>query len=187
MTETIIQKILQLAKTKDPLLVAIDGRCASGKTTLAAKLQQQLGCQAVHMDDFFLQPFQRTEQRLSQPGGNLDRERLILEVLQPLRQGDIAIYRPFHCHTGDFGTPVSVSPRGVILFEGSYSCHPLLRDFYGLKIFLTVSPDEQLKRLELRNPERLDAFKTKWIPLEENYFSHYNIESFCDILFKTDI
>lgn len=187
MTEAIIEKISQLSKTKSPLLVAIDGRCASGKTTLSAELQKRLGCQVVHMDDFFLQPFQRTEQRLSRAGENLDHERLLSEVLLPVRRGESAQYRPFRCHVGTFDAPVSVSPDGVVLFEGSYSCHPSLEKFYDLKIFLTVSPDEQLRRLEIRNPERLDAFKTRWIPLEEKYFSHYNVESFCDIVFKTDI
>ena len=186
MTEAIIKKISELAKNKNPLLVAIDGRCASGKTTLAAELKNRIGCHVVHMDDFFLQPSQRTEQRLSQPGGNLDRERLLSEVLLPISRGEAAQYRPFRCHSGVFDDPVSVSNNGVILFEGSYSCHPELEKFYDLKIFLTVSPDEQLKRLEIRNPERLDAFKSRWIPLEEKYFSHFDIQSTCDIVFNTD-
>ena len=186
MTEAIIEKISQLAKIKDPLLAAIDGRCASGKTTLAAELEKRLGCQVVHMDDFFLQPFQRTEQRLALPGENLDHERLLREVLLPLSRGESARYRPFRCHIGDFEQPFSVSPKGVILFEGSYSCHPSLEKFYDLKIFLTVSPKQQLKRLEIRNPERLEAFKTRWIPLEEKYFSHFDIQSKCDAVFNTD-
>ena len=41
------------------LLIAVDGRCASGKTTLAASLERETGCNVVHMDDFFLRPEQR--------------------------------------------------------------------------------------------------------------------------------
>lgn len=37
---------------RDRVIVAIDGRCGSGKTTLAAKLQKQLHCSVFHMDDF---------------------------------------------------------------------------------------------------------------------------------------
>ena len=47
-----------------PRIVALDGRCAAGKTTLAARLQQRSGCNVVHMDDFFLRPAQRTKARL---------------------------------------------------------------------------------------------------------------------------
>ncbi len=186
MTEAIIKKILQLAENRNRILVAIDGRCASGKTTLAAKLSERLGCAVVHMDDFFLQPFQRTEERLSQPGENIDHERILSEVLLPLAEGNQAVYDPFSCQSGGFCEPVSVSPQGVILFEGSYSCHPSLVGHYDLKIFLTVSKKEQLKRLESRNPDRLEAFKNRWIPLEESYFSHYDIASSCDLVFRTD-
>ena len=46
-----------------PLLIAIDGRCGAGKTTLAQRLQQELGGRVFHMDDFFLRPEQRTAAR----------------------------------------------------------------------------------------------------------------------------
>ena len=49
-----------------PLTLAIDGCCAAGKTTLALRLQQRYGCPVFHADDYFLQPHQRTPQRLSQ-------------------------------------------------------------------------------------------------------------------------
>lgn len=42
-----------------PILIAIDGRCASGKTTLAAMVQKLYGsknCDVLHMDDFFFAP-----------------------------------------------------------------------------------------------------------------------------------
>ena len=37
-------------------IIAIDGRCAAGKTTLAARLAKELGGDVIHMDDFFLPP-----------------------------------------------------------------------------------------------------------------------------------
>ena len=82
-----------------PLLVALDGRCAAGKTTIAAQMARQYGWGVVHLDDFFLQPIQRTPQRMAEPGGNLDRERLIAEVLEPLRAGQQGSYRLFDCRT----------------------------------------------------------------------------------------
>lgn len=50
-----------------PLLVALDGRCAAGKTTIAAQMARQYGWGVVHLDDFFLQPIQRTPQRMAEP------------------------------------------------------------------------------------------------------------------------
>jgi adenylylsulfate kinase-like enzyme len=48
------ERIELLLKEKQYVLVAIDGRCASGKTTLAAALKEKLSCEIIHMDDFFL-------------------------------------------------------------------------------------------------------------------------------------
>ena len=64
--------IRRLPTNRGRVVVAIDGRCGSGKTTLAAALQKEFSCAVFHMDDFFLRPEQRTEERLAQPGGNAD-------------------------------------------------------------------------------------------------------------------
>ena len=61
-------------------IVAIDGRCGAGKSTLAQKLARDLGGRVVCADDFFLRPEQRTPERLAEPGGNLDRERMKSDV-----------------------------------------------------------------------------------------------------------
>ena len=80
-------RIDHLTAEKDRVLVAIEGGSASGKTTLGELLQNVYGCPVFHMDDFFLRPEQRTEARFTQPGGNVDRERFLEEVLIPLREG----------------------------------------------------------------------------------------------------
>lgn len=46
------EKLRQQVRQDKPLLVAIDGRCASGKSTLAKDLQKQLDCNVIHMDEF---------------------------------------------------------------------------------------------------------------------------------------
>ena len=65
------EKIKKLLAEKQHVVVAIDGMAASGKTTAAEQLTEQLGGEVIHMDDFFLPPEMRTEERLSQPGGNV--------------------------------------------------------------------------------------------------------------------
>ena len=165
-----------------PLLIALDGRCAAGKTTLANRLAEQYGWGVIHLDDFFLQPAQRTSQRLAEPGGNLDRERLISEVLLPLTRHRPGVYRVFDCRTMGFAAvprPLPAAP--VVLLEGSYACHPDLRPLCGLHVFLTVDPGEQLRRLTARNPARLQDFRTRWIPMEEQYFRYFHIPETCDL------
>ena len=47
----ILQEICD--REKRPFVIAIDGRCASGKTTLAGRLQKEIDCNIIHMDHFF--------------------------------------------------------------------------------------------------------------------------------------
>jgi uridine kinase len=181
--QSILTRIEETKEGKDRILVAIDGRCASGKTTLAGELSAVLHCPLIHADDFFLRPEQRTPERLAEPGGNLDRERFLEEVLLPLTAGKRVSYRPFVCKTMSLGNPIEISPSSVVLIEGSYSCHPALRDFYHLRFFLSVDPDAQISRLLTREgADRLKAFEEKWIPMEETYIRECGVTDACVLL-----
>ena len=167
-----------------PCLVAIDGPCGSGKSSLAGALHDRFpDSLVIHVDDFFLQPHQRTPARMLEPGGNLDRERLIEEVLLPLQTGQYRGHRRFNCQTRQM-EQVAGSPRPLVILEGSYSHHPALRPFYHLTVFLDVDEKEQLRRLELRNPAALPQFIARWIPLENAYFQHFGIRDRADLLIK---
>ncbi|MDE6658901.1 MAG: AAA family ATPase [Eubacterium sp.] len=166
-------------------IVAIDGRCASGKSTLADELSNALDCSVVHMDDFFLQPYQRTEERLLEIGGNVDYERFLEEVITPLKRNESFSYRPFDCHTLSFKEAKEIAKIDVVIIEGAYSCHPRFDDIYDLKIFLDVDKADQLKRIEKRNGKnQISAFVNKWIPLEERYLEAFNIQEKCDMVFQ---
>lgn len=180
------KKIQELCTNKESLLIAIDGRCASGKTTLSSYLKEVFGCNVIPLDHFFLQPHMRTKERLATPGGNVDYERFEKEVLQPLLKGEAFSYAPFDCKTQKLDTPIEVSPTPVTIIEGSYSCHPQLRQYYHYCIFMTTSYENQLARIAIRNgSQALSAFKEKWIPLEELYFENMNIAAQCNTCIST--
>ena len=105
-------------------VIAMDGRAAAGKTTLAEELAVTLGGAVVHMDDFFLPGELRTPERLTAPGGNVHAERFAEEVLPFLRRGEAFRYRRFDCHRMDYNGWVEIPPVPVIIVEGAYSQHP---------------------------------------------------------------
>lgn len=189
MLQQIITWINDYLQRHDSLLVAVDGRCASGKTTLASRLQQYYGedCQVFHMDDFFLRPEQRTPQRLAMPGENVDHERFLEEVLEPWVAGKPVSYRPYDCSTQSLAEPFCAVPGKVLVVEGSYSCHRLLRDYYDLHIFLDVDAKTQMERILARNGEEAaKVFAERWIPLEEAYFSAQEVKAHCELYFSVD-
>ena len=179
---TVQKAIEELLQTKETIIVSIDGNCTSGKTTLAKQLAEIYDCNVFHMDDFFLRPEQRTAERFSEVGGNVDYERFLAEVLIPLKLGKPFSYRPFDCSTFELTDPITVIPKKVNIVEGTYSLHPYFGESYDLKILLTITPELQRQRILMR-PEFLHKrFFEEWIPMEDRYFDSFAISEKCDIV-----
>ncbi|MBQ8551311.1 MAG: hypothetical protein IJ428_00695 [Clostridia bacterium] len=176
-------RLTALLPSSERVVVAIDGRCASGKSTAARLIADVFSAETVHMDDFFLPPELRTPERLSEVGGNLHRERFVSEVLPHLRDTGGFSYRVFECSTFSYADkPRYVAPSKLIICEGSYALHPAFGKYYDMAIFSDVDPDEQCRRILLRNGEyMLTRFKNEWIPMEERYFEAFGIKDKCDL------
>lgn len=172
---------------KGTVVVAIDGRCASGKSTLASRLADVYDCTVFHMDDFFLQPAQRTAQRLATPGENVDHERFRNEVMIPLSEGKTVQYRKYNCHTRTIEPPIEIQQKKLTVVEGAYCLHRDISEFYDLKIALDVGPDVQRERIAKRNsPATAERFFSEWIPLEEQYFNAFSIYENVDMVLTID-
>lgn len=173
-----------LLDQKERVLIAIDGNSGAGKSTLAqlmAAVYPELTL--VHMDDFFLQLHQRTPERFALPGGNVDHERFLSEVLLPMRAGEAFCYRPFDCARMAIGEGRQIVPGKLCVTEGSYSLHPALESAYDLKVLLRISPAAQAERILKRNgPQMLGRFMNEWIPMENRYFEATEVADRCDVI-----
>ena len=180
--ETIKKRIDELLEQKDMVIVAIDGKCTSGKTTLAGRLAEMYDCNVFHMDDFFLRPEQRTAERFAEVGGNVDYERFMEEVLLPLKAGKPFSYRPFDCRTFTLAEPLSVAPKKLNIIEGTYSHHPYFGNPYDLKIVLTIDDQTQRERILQRPVFLHPRFFEEWIPMENRYFEVFKISDQSEII-----
>ena len=179
----ILPLLQRLKEQPDVCVIAIDGRAASGKSTKAELLSTVLAAPIIHMDDFFLPPALRTPERLSAPGGNVHYERFAEEVLPGLASGESFSYRIFDCSQMDFGGERPIPACPVRIVEGSYAHHPELGRYADLLVFSTVGEEEQMARILRRNGEKMaEMFRTRWIPMEENYFRHFSIRDKADIV-----
>ena len=164
-------------------IIAIDGRAASGTTTLSRQLAAVLEAQVIHMDDFFLPVNLRTSARLAEAGGNVHYERFKQEVLPNLRKTAGFRYRKFDCSKMALGDDRVISPGKWRIVEGAYSLHPEFGDYADLKLFFDIAPEEQMKRIRKRNGEKQSAvFASRWIPLEENYINQTGVIRKVDLI-----
>ena len=177
----ICERVNVLLQRQSVVLIAIDGSCTAGKTTLANELKKRYDCNVFHMDDFFLRPQQKTPERLAEPGGNVDYERFREEVLLPLQTGMPFSYCPYDCSTGDLKAPVPVIPKKLNIIEGTYSVHPYFGNVYDLKVFLQVSEEVRRQRILQRPAFLHKRFFEQWIPMEQQYFVHFSIADGSDL------
>ena len=169
------------------VVLCIEGGSASGKSTLGDMLLSIYDLTLLHMDDFFLQPQQRSQERLNEIGGNIDYERFLTEVLIPLKNGEEINYRRFDCSKSMICEGVSIKPKRLTIIEGAYSMHPIFEEYYDLKVFLDISSKSQKERILKRNSlEFANRFFYEWIPLENLYFSKTNVKKRCDLIIKID-
>ena len=166
-------------------VIALDGRCASGKSTLAQEMADIADAAVVHMDDFFLPPDLRTEKRLGEPGGNIHYERFLTDVLPYLGKGQAFSYPVFDCSRMRMGESRQVACSALTVAEGAYSCHPALGSYMTLRAFSDIDAKLQKQRILERNGKAgWENFRTRWIPMEEEYFAAYRIREQASVILQ---
>ena len=78
-----------------------------------------------------------------------------------------------------------LAAQPLVILEGSYSHHPLLRPYETLRVFVTCTKAEQTQRLQAREGARYADFAARWVPLEEGYFAQYGIAENADFVVET--
>ncbi len=155
-----------------PVVVAIDGYGASGKTTCAGLLAGRLGASVVHTDDFFQQP-RATSRDTKRHGVDLstyyDWQRLRDEALEPLRDGRSISYRSYDWERRALSEDrLELSPSWVVLLEGVLSAAPQLADLVDRAVFISTPESERMRRLRARvAPQDWDE---QWLRAERTYF-----------------
>lgn len=169
-----------LTNQPEGTIIAIEGKCGSGKTTMVNNLLNTMPFTRIPMDDFFLPPARRTMKRLGEIGGNIDYLR-VLKLLEELKTNSSSIitYRRYDCQTNKFSL-VTIPRRNIIVLEGVYSYHPAFRLLIDKLVYLDV--DDFTQDLRLRKRDNYLSYVNNWIVLENIYYNHENIKYLSDII-----
>lgn len=179
-----IKNIISESKITSPAVIAIDGPCGGGKSTLALEIENILGFNILHMDDFYLPFDKRDKNWMNIIAGHMDFERLIENVLKPYKERKRTNYISYDCHSDKYLQEIPIDLDKILVIEGSYTSHPVLDKYVNLKIFVDIAKDEQIKRLTKRNPNVVDKFLSMWVPFENNYFESLKIKEKSDLVVK---
>ena len=115
----------------------------------------------------------------------MDLTRLRDEALRLTYAGQTVAYRAYSCREGAYLPTVQLPAQPLVILEGSYSHHPLLRPYETLRVFVTCAKPEQTRRLQAREGARYADFAARWVPLEEGYFAQYGVAESADFVVDT--
>ncbi|MFL6045207.1 MAG: uridine kinase [Propionibacteriaceae bacterium] len=155
--------------------IGVDGKGATGKTSLAARIAAALpGSVIVHIDDFA-----RPDLR------GWERARFVRQVLEPLLAG-----RPAHYQRWDFdrnaGAGWHTVPTGLpVVVEGVSSTDMRVGVPWDFTIWIEVPYEIRLARaLERDGPEMMERWLTDWMPSEDAYEQEQRPQDRVDLVYR---
>ncbi|MET0417891.1 MAG: hypothetical protein ABW022_17925 [Actinoplanes sp.] len=156
-------------------LVAVDGPSGAGKTQFALWLARRVDAPVVHLDDLL--------------DGWDDQftfwERLEKQVLEPLRRGEAATYRPYRWDSREFdGDPVTVEPAPIVVLEGFSSARREIRAELSFAVFVTAPAAVRLTRALARDGDDSLAYRAyleRWRTAEDRHFAADQTAAYADV------
>lgn len=182
---TLEHRFFQLSNFMDKLpsksIVALEGRCASGKSSICDKIKDKYTI--LPIDDFFLPIYLKSKDRLEEIGGNINYELVkdtLIDLKESLRLGKLNFtYKAFDCSKQEYYDK-TIQLKDKVILEGVYSSSPYFRELIDKIMYLYVDKETQLERINNRFLK--ERFIKEWIPSEEKYFDHIKIEEICDLI-----
>ncbi len=142
--EKIVEIVNHMRKEKPVILIGIAGGSGSGKGYVAKILSRKLKAEILSLDDYYLGIDKVKDGNFDSPKA-LDLETL-REHLSRLKRGK-AVKRPIY----DFRIHKRIGfarfePSKVMILEGLFALHDLLKDELDLKVWVEASEETRLKR-----------------------------------------
>jgi uridine kinase len=172
-TLTAIAETIRSASAPPPMttkLVAIDGPGGAGKSSLAARLADELGgAQIVPTDEFasWEDPIDWWP-------------RLIEQILEPLSHNKPGRYQRYDWQDRRLAEWIDVGPCDYVILEGVSASREAFRPFLAFTIWVTTPRDERLRRGLERDGEGARGQWERWMAAEDAYIEREHPEERAD-------
>ena len=177
--EKTISRVDELVKHSNrPVLVALDGKSGTGKSTIANQIAKRFGGVEITADDFWTGGSnEEWDEKTPKEKADLaiDWKRIRSEVLEPLLAGKPAAWYPFDWKTGRGLSEQAhhSESKPLIVLDGAYSTRPELQDIIDFSVLVEV-PDDANRRARLigrENEEYMKDWHGRWDVAEDYYFT----------------
>ena len=158
-----LYKELELLRSSEPAIIAIDGVAGSGKTTLALKLAHDLpGSNVVHMDDLYDGWNNPLSQKLT--------ARVISQLLEPLSKKLPVTYQIFDWKLNRFTEFKTIPQSKYLVLEGVGAAQREFRPYINKIIWIECDPNLGFNRVIARDGEQVEQEMIKFLIDQNNHF-----------------
>lgn len=175
-----VQQVAALARGADHaavIIIAIDGRSGSGKTSLAEAVATELADSAVvHLDDMY-------------PGWDglaATPPLLVAQVLEAVRRSEPATFRRFDWVRGTFADSVSVPRTSYLIVEGAGSSVGMARRYADVRVWLEAEPAIRKRRGLTRDGDTYAPHWQRWADHEDAVFGSDHTREHAHLVLRTD-
>ena len=158
-----------------PVIIAIDGRSGTGKTTLAielaARLREHHKVSLFHLEDIY-------------PGWNglaAGIERYVSTVLSPLRRGEPAEWVSWDWDRHYDGETRIIRPAEIVLVEGVGAAAEAARPLLDAVIWAESPDSDRRARALARDGETFEPYWDQWAAQEQEWLSADNVPAHADV------
>lgn len=201
------EKILNIKKDF-PVLIGINGIDASGKTTLAREITEQLKQSTRHIIAATIDGFHNTEKLRYAKGkdspvwyyqNSFNNEAIKNALLDPLCNWNLE----YNTVAFDYRSDSSVEPiiekannNSILIMEWIFLFRPELVDYRDLKIFVDIDFEDSIQRAIERQAEKdhiwseqaiIDRYNKRYIPWQKLYIQAANPIEISDIVIDNRI
>jgi uridine kinase len=157
----IVERISSAQSRASLVFVGIGGHGASGKSTLARRVAEEIAdAQIVATDAFW-------------NGSQFDLDRLRVDVVDVLLADEVAHYDEWDWASKQLRPGRSVAPTGVVIIEGVCALHQMFRNDLAVRVWIDAPHEVRLTRGVERDGEASrDTWVNVWMPNERAYVDH---------------
>lgn len=167
--------------------IAIAGFGGSGKSTLSKHLAELLDdTTIVSVDDFSL----HRQANRTQAWESIDWDRLEVQVLKPIKNGDSEItYDVYDWHSDSLKEKRMIRPTRYVIIEGIGCIRDELRHYFDMTVWIDVPLQIAVERGKKRDREIFNVDHDKqwdeiWMPNDKDYFEKCRPDEKADCIFS---